>query len=61
LDYSYGLDEMNITKYDEYDENHNEDYSHALDCGDNVGETNHDSENTETDNHITHVDKECLY
>ena len=60
-DYSYGLDEMDITEYDEYDENHNEDYSHALDSGDNVGATVHETENTEKDNNIEHGDKECLF
>jgi len=60
-DYSYGLDEMDITEYGEYDDNHMEDYSHALDSGDNVGDTERETENTEKDNNIEHGDKDCLF
>jgi len=60
-DYSYGLDEMDITEYGEYDDNHMEDYSHALDSGDNVGDTERETENTEKDSNIEHGDKDCLF
>ena len=59
--YSYGLDEMDITEYGEYDDNHMEDYSHALDSGDNVGDTERETENTKKENNIEHGDKDCLF